>query len=419
MFALIDCNNFYASCERLFNPKLNGKPVVVLSNNDGCVVARSNEAKAVGIKMGVPIYQVKELIEKNNVTVFSSNYELYGDISNRVMSILSTFSPDYEIYSVDECFLKFDGFEKHFDYKKIGIEIKLKITKCVGIPVSVGFAQTKALSKIANKIAKKYPNETGGVHIIDNEEKRIKALKWTKIEDVWGIGRQHTKRLKAIGIVTALDFVQLPDEWIRRNMTIEGLRLKMDLMGIPSIQMEGVQNKKNIACTRSFENMLDNIIDVGERIATFSASLGEKLRKQKSHCNLITVFVLSNKHRQDLEQHKSSITIKTDYPTNSTLEINRLAQIALKSIYKVGVKYKKAGVIVSALTPANECQLKMFGGENPKHIDLMKVIDSTNEKIGGQVIRFGTNAMGKRWKMKQQQLSKRYTTNWNELLEVE
>lgn len=416
MFALVDCNNFYASCERVFKPQLIGKPIVVLSNNDGCVVARSNEAKKLGIAMGVPIFQIKDLVEQHQVNVFSSNYELYGDLSNRVMKILSSYSPLAEVYSIDECFLKFDGYEKYFDYKTMGLDMKSRVQQWVGIPISVGYAPTKALAKVANKIAKKFPEQTGGVHIIDTEEKRLKALKWTEIGDVWGIGRQHTKRLKALGVNNAYEFTMLGDEWVRKNMTIQGLRLKKDLMGVPSIQMEDVKDKKNIACTRSFENMLDKFSDVSERVATFSANLGEKLRKQNSHCNMISVFVLSNYHRKDLEQHRAFINIKTDFPTNSTLEINRLAQIALKSIYKDGIKYKKAGVIVSALTPAEEFQLKFFGGENPKHIDLMKAIDKTNKKIGGNVIRFGNNAFGKRWKMRQEHLSKCYTTRISDIL---
>jgi DNA polymerase V len=418
MFALIDCNNFYASCERLFQPHLNGKPVVVLSNNDGCVVARSNEAKAIGIKMGVPIFQIKELVEKHQVNVFSSNYELYGDLSNRVMAILAEYSPIFEVYSIDECFLKMEGYETYFDYKTMGLEMKTKVQKWVGIPISIGYAETKALAKIANKIAKKFPLQTQGVHIIDTEEKRIKALKWTEIGDVWGIGRQHTKRLKAIGINNAYQFTQLADEWVRKNMTVQGLRLKNDLMGISSIQMENIHDKKNIACTRSFETMFDKFQDVSERVATFSANLGEKLRKQNSHCSLISVFILSNYHRKDLEQHRAFINIKTEYPTNSTFELNRLAKVALKAIYKDGIKYKKAGVIVSALTPADEFQLKLFGGENPKHIDLMETIDKTNKKIGGNVIRFGNNAFGKRWKMRQEHLSKCYTTNFGEILSI-
>ncbi len=223
MFALIDCNNFYASCERVFRPDLNGKPVVILSNNDGCVIARSNEAKAIGIPMGAPAFKFDELFKQNNVHVFSTNFPLYGDMSNRVMNILSDFSPDMEIYSIDECFLKLHGFEL-FNLQEHGLNMRLKVVKWTGIPISVGMAPTKALAKAANRIAKKFPERTNGVYIIDTDEKREKALKWLKIEDVWGIGRQHAKRLQDIGVLTAFDFIKLSDDWVKKDMSIVGLR---------------------------------------------------------------------------------------------------------------------------------------------------------------------------------------------------
>ena len=418
MFALVDCNNFYASCERVFKPFLNGKPIVVLSNNDGCIVARSNEAKAIGIKMGVPLFEVKELVQQHNINVFSSNYELYGDMSNRVMNILATYSPEIEVYSIDEAFMRFNGFEKYFDLHSYGVEISEKVKLCTKIPISIGFAPTKALAKVANKIAKKFPERTQSTYVIDTEEKRIKALKWTKIEDVWGIGRQHAKRLNAINVNTAYEFTLLNDAWVRKNMSVVGLRLKHDLMGISSIDFEDVKPKQNIACTRSFEKMYDKLEDISERVSTFSTILGEKLRKQNSHCNLISVFVTSNYFRKDLEQHRAFLTVKTDYPTSSTLEINRVAQKVLKSIFKEGINYKKAGVILSGITPADNFQLKIFGGENPKHIDLMKAIDATNRKTGG-IVKFGGNDLKRRHKMRQEKLSQCYTTNWNEILQVD
>jgi DNA polymerase V len=330
MYALVDCNNFYASCERVFKPQLNGKPIVVLSNNDGCVVARSNEAKALGIKMGVPLFEVKDLVQKNNVHVFSSNYELYGDMSNRVMSMLATYSPEIEVYSIDEAFMRFDGFEQYFDLHSYGVNITQSVKQSTKIPISIGFAPTKALAKVANKIAKKFPERTQSCYVIDTEEKRIKALKWTEIVDVWGVGRQHAKRLKVIGVNTAFDFIQLSDAWVRKNMTVVGLRLKHDLMGIPSIDFEDVKPKQNIACTRSFEKMYDKLEDISERVSTFSAILGEKLRKQNSHCNLISVFVLSNHFRQDLAQHRAFLTIKTDYPTSLQIPVILTTQFQFK-----------------------------------------------------------------------------------------
>ncbi len=417
MFALIDCNNFYASCERVFNPTLIGKPIVVLSNNDGCAVARSNEAKELGVKMGVPLFEIKELVKQHQIHVFSSNYELYGSLSNRVMNVLSTFSPQIEIYSIDEAFLDFDGFQL-YDLEKYGVEIVETVKSTTHIPVSIGFAPTKSLAKVADKIAKKYPGRTNSSYVIDSEEKRIKALKWTKIEDVWGIGRRQSKKLREIGVSTAHEFTLLSDSWVRKNMTIVGLKLKNDLLGIKSIDFEDVQPKQSIACTRSFEGMYDTIEEINERISTFCTILGEKLRKQNSHCNLITVFINSNYFRSDLPQYKGVLTVKTDFPTNSTFEITRIAKSILKSIYKKGINYKKAGVIVSGLTPDDNFQLKLFGGENPKHIELMKSIDMINKRTGGMV-KFGGTDLKRIHKMKQENLSKRYTTNWSELLEVD
>lgn len=417
MFALVDCNNFYASCERVFNPSLIGKPIVVLSNNDGCVVARSNEAKALGIPMGAPAFEYDALFKANGVHVFSSNYELYGDISSRVMGVLASFTPDIEIYSIDEAFLKFNGFQNYFDINKESLKMVSEVKQNTGIPISIGIASTKALAKVANKIAKKFPERTNSVYVIDDDEKRIKALKWTKIEDVWGIGKQHTKRLNAIGVKNAYQFTELHDDWVRKNMTIQGLRLKKDLLGFSSIDFEDIKPKKNIAVTRSFEKMYDNKEEIAERLSTFSANCGEKLRKQNSHTNLIMVFLFSNFFRKDLPQHRGFISIKTDYPTNSSLEINRYAQIALESIFKSGIKYKKAGIIVSDITPADNFQLGLFHSENPKHIDLMQSIDLVNKRYGN-VVKFGRNDLKKRWKMKQLKVSKRYTTCWNEILEV-
>lgn len=417
MFALVDCNNFYASCERVFNPSLIGKPIVVLSNNDGCVVARSNEAKALGIPMGAPAFEYEALFKANNVNVFSSNYELYGDISSRVMSTLSTYTPEIEIYSIDEAFLKFGGFEKHFDLTDYAQKMVQEVKQNTKIPISVGIAKTKALAKVANKIAKKFPERTNSVYVIDDEGKRIKALKWTKIEDVWGIGRQHTKRLNSIGIKNAYQFTELHDEWVRKNMTIQGLRLKKDLLGFSSIDFEDIKPKKNIAVTRSFDKMYDTKVEIAERLSTFSASCGEKLRKQNSHTSLIMVFLYSNFFRKDLPQHRGFVSIKTDFPTNSTLEINRYAQLALDKIFKEGIKYKKAGIIVSEITPSDNFQLGLFHSENPKHIDLMQTIDLVNKRYGN-VVKFARNDLKKRWKMKQMKISKRYTTNWDDILEV-
>ena len=417
MFALVDCNNFYASCQRVFEPHLIGKPVVVLSNNDGCIIARSNEAKALGIPMGAPAFELKKLFEEHKIYVYSSNYALYGDMSSRVMNILSRFSPEIEVYSIDEAFLKFTGFNL-FDLDEYGLQIQRTVTKGTGIPISVGFAPTKALAKVANKIAKKFPERTKSVYTIDSDEKRIKALKWTKIEDVWGIGRKHAKRLRAKNVFTAYQFTQLSDEWVRKEMAVVGVRLKKELEGQPTLDIEKTQNKKTIATTRSFEKPFEKLEDISERVSTFTASCSEKLRKQNSHCNMIMVFLQTNYFRKDQPQYSRNCIITTDFPTNSTIELNHYAQIGLKAIFKEGYHYKKAGVVVMGLTPNSETQLSLFNSSNPKHQPLMSVIDKMNTNFGINKVRFATQSLGRQWKMKQEKLSKCYTTKVDEVISI-
>ena len=298
MYALVDCNNFYASCERVFQPQYNGKPVVILSNNDGCVISRSNEAKDVGVPMGAPEFKIRELLKEKNVKVFSSNYPLYGDLSNRVMKILEGFTPNVEIYSIDEAFLNFDGIAVS-DFHAYGIQMKTRVQKWVGIPVCVGFAPTKALSKVANRIAKKFQERTQGIYVIDAEEKRIKALKWTKIEDVWGIGFRLRKKMIAHSILTAYDFTKPQHEaWIRKEMGVIGMRLKYELEGKSVLDLEPIrEQKKSIATTRSFPKQIAEFDDLRERVATFASVCAEKLRKQKSCCQTIIVMLVIDKHK--------------------------------------------------------------------------------------------------------------------------
>jgi DNA polymerase V len=418
MFALIDCNNFYASCERVFQPKLRNKPIVILSNNDGCVIARSNEAKALGVPMGAPAFEYKELFITNDIHVFSSNYALYGDMSNRVMQMLATFSPDIEIYSIDEAFLKFEGFEENFDLQKHGDKIRYDVTKGTGIPISVGFAPTKALSKVANKIAKKFPDRTGSVYIIDTDEKRIKALKWMPIEDVWGIGRQNAKKLKARNINNAYDFTMLDDYWVKKYMSIVGLRLKNELLGNSCLDIEMPSDKKNIACTRSFDKNHTEKIHLEERVSTFAVTCAEKLRSQHSCCNTIMVFIHTNFHRKDLPQYSKSTVIKLPYPTNSSIEIAKFAKIALNRIFKQGFAYKKAGVIVMDFTPEEITQIKLFENTNPKHKDLMQALDSINSALGTKKVKLASQDIKKTWKMRQEKLSRHYTTRISEVIKI-
>jgi DNA polymerase V len=416
MFAHIDCNNFYVSCERVFNPSLNGKPVIVLSNNDGCAISRSNEAKALGIPMGAPAFKYKEIIEENNVHVFSANFPLYGDMSNRVMSILATFCPMQEIYSIDECFLDLSGFD--VDLKEYGLQMKERVYKWTGLPISIGIAPTKSLCKVATRVAKKFPKETNSVHVIDSEELRIKALKWLEIGEVWGIGRQYTKKLLAKNIKNAYQFTCMGDDWVKKHMSIVGLRLKHDLQGIPSIMIEEVKDKKNIATTRTFDYNTENYEDVKERIVTFTTKCAEKLRKQGSCCNSIQVFIATNFYRKDLPQYSNSICIKLPFATNSTFELAEYAVVGLEQIFKKGYAYKRAGVFVMDFTPENNQQLNLFQNRNAKHISIMKAMDKLNRKYGCDLLRLGAQAPGKTWRMKQEKLSPHYTTNINEVLTI-
>ena len=417
MYALVDCNNFYASCERVFNPSLQNKPVAVLSNNDGCIIARSDEVKKLNLPMGAPIFKWKDFCKHHKVTVLSSNYPLYGDMSARVMTILEQFSPNVEVYSIDEAFIDLTGFNHH-DFNAYGKSIRKRILKWTGIPTCVGIAPTKALCKVANKIARKFPKETGGVYVIDTDEKRLKGLKWTAIKNVWGIGRRLEKRLVLKGCKTAFDFTQLSDEWVRRNFSITEWRLKKDLEGIPTIEFEIKEIKRSISTTRSFEQAESNIEDITERISTFAACCSEKLRAQKSSCHMVIVMLRSDRHKKNTEQYSASKTVVFSYPTDSTLSITKAAVEAIKIIFKKGVNYKKAGVIVTGLVPTNNHQLNLFLHENPKHKPLMSAIDHLNKKFKTTAIKLANQDLQRTWKMKQEHLSPKYTTKINDIITV-
>lgn len=417
MFALVDCNNFYASCERVFNPNLRNKPIAILSNNDGCVISRSDEAKAIGLPMGAPAFKYESFCKANKIQILSSNYPLYGDMSNRVMKILEQFTPDVEVYSIDEAFLEFKDFGD-YDFQDYGNQIRKRILKWTGIPTSVGIAPTKALSKVAGKIARKFPNETKGVYVIDSEEKRIKALKWIKLEAVWGIGRGLKKRLSAKNCKTAYDFVQLTDDWIRNHFSITEWKLKKDLEGIPTLKLDDFKTKRTIATTRSFEYTFSDLDNIKERVSTFATSCAEKLRKQGSSCHTIIVILSSDRHKKDLEQHRASTKVNLSYPTDSSLIISNNAIEAVTSIYKKGIKYKRAGVIVTGLVPANNHQLHLFEHENPNHKPLMSVIDNMNKKYKGYKIKLGNQDLERTWKMRQERLSPRYTTDINDIIKI-
>ena len=413
MFGLMDCNNFYASCERVFNPALNGKPIVVLSNNDGCVIARSNEAKALGIKMGVPAYQIKDDIQKYGISVFSSNYTLYGDMSGRVMSILAEQVPEMEVYSIDEAFLNLEGIR---DIQSLGTDIINKVIRGTGIPVSLGIAPTQTLAKVANKFAKKYP-AYNRLCIIDTEEKRTKALQLTEIGDIWGIGHRQVAKLEKQGVKTAYDFTELPESWVRKNMTVVGERTWKELQGISCIDMETTPPAKKQICTsRSFGKMVEDIDTMSEAIATHASTCAKKLRQQKSYAMSLMAFIHTNNFRKDSPQYWRNTVIHLPIPTNDTLEIVHYALAGLKTIFMQGYQYKKTGVIITEITDST--QLGLFDSvDREKRERLQQTIDKINGKHS-RLVKLAIQGTGRNWKLKQKQLSGHYTTDINQIISI-
>ena len=417
MFGLIDCNNFYASCERVFNPSLNRRPVVVLSNNDGCVIARSAEAKALGIPMGEPAYKLKALIEANQVVVFSSNYVLYGDMSHRVMTTVAQFAPDMEIYSIDEAFLLFDGFE-NINLKEYGEKIVRTTTRNTGIPVSLGIAPTKTLAKLANKFAKKY-KDYKGVCVIDTDEKREKALKLTAVGDVWGIGRQYAKKLEYYSIHTAWDFTQRSKSWVRHTMGVVGERTWLELKGTPCVEMDKTTTKKSICTSRSFGERLTELSPISEAVSNFAASCAEKLRKQHSLASVIMVFIQTNPNATNLPQHCKQVVLQLPVPTNDTTELINFALRGLKAIFAEGFQFKKAGVIVSELVPERPLQGDLFDTRNrDKFSRIMTVMDSLNASYGKQKVKIAAQGFDRKWRLKNEKLSPCYSTKLEDVLEI-
>ena len=411
MIAIVDCNNLYCSCERVFNPTFENRPVVVLSNNDGIIIARSNEAKDLGIRMGEPVFKVRELLIKNNVAVFSSNYTLYGDMSRRVMNILSEMSPNIEIYSVDEAFLDFSGFEK-YNITDYSLEIKQKIRQWTGIPVSVGVAETKTLAKIASRIAKKNPS-FNGVFVIDKESVRIDSLHKTSIEDVWGIGRRLSAMLHACGIHTALDFANTDPKWVKQRMTITGLRTWNELNGESCIELETVESrKKSIVTSRTFGEYITEKAILSEALANFAVKCAYKLRKQKSCARELVIFIKTNHLKAGIEQYYGTQIMELPVATNSSIEIIKYVNMLLERIYKPGLLYNKAGVIVQNIVSEDCVQGNLFDTiDRPKHNKLMKVIDNYNDYIGREKIRIMAQGFSRKWHLKNEHISKCFSTN--------
>lgn len=418
MFALVDCNNFYASCERVFNPKLEGKPIIVLSNNDGCAIARSEEAKALGVQMGTPAFMIEDLITANNIQVFSSNYSLYGDLSDRVMTILTSFAPAIEFYSIDEAFLDLTDLINQ-DLETLGQLIRTTVKQHTGIPVTVGIAATKTLAKMANRFAKKQ-KKTTGIHWLRGPKEVQEALEFTAVGDIWGIGGQRTKLLLRHGFKTAADLVKAPDDWVLKEMTVVGHRLLNELRGTPSIEWElETPPKKNICTSRSFGKLMTAKKDITQAVANYTASCAEKLRKQNSCAGKIHLFLQTNPHRKEDRQYFRSITIPLTVASNNTSELVKTARWALQKIFRPGFNYMKCGIILMDLVPAAEVQSGIFDKQDrARDFQVMKTIDQVNRSLGQDAVRLAVQGFEKRYKLRQAHLSPRYTTRIDEIVKI-
>jgi len=413
MFALVDCNSFYASCEKVFRPDLTQKPVVVLSNNDGCIIARSQEAKSLGVKMGEPYFKRKNFFTKNNISVFSANFTLYGDLSNRVMQVLSDFSPDIEIYSIDEAFLDLSGFENLADYAK---QIKISVEKRTHIPISIGLGPTKTLAKLANYLAKK-SKVYHGSYFLEDIQQAVKNHGSILVNEVWGIGNRYAKKLNRRGVYTVEDFMKLPEKWVYKEMTVVGLRTYRELHGKPCIPLEGnVPDKKAIMTSRSFGKPLEKLSDIEDALCTFGANAMAKLRKQNSCTSMISVFLETNIFKVYTPQYRNSITIKLPMPTDSTLIVNKYASYALKKIYKEGFFYKKTGILLTDLTPKSKQQLELFAAfDTAKHSRIMEACDRLNGKYHKSLVKTALEGTKKEFSMRQESKSKAFTTQWADI----
>ncbi|WPO89853.1 Y-family DNA polymerase [Chryseobacterium sp. HR92] len=410
MIALIDGNNFYASCERIFNYEWRGRPVVVLSNNDGCAIARSNEAKALGIPMGEPYFKLKHFEKTHGLIVCSANFVLYGDISNRVVQITRRYCNDIEVYSIDESFLFLDGYMDQ--YKKM-VDLRKDVLQGLDLPTSIGMAPSKTLAKVANKIAKKFPEKTGSVYMIDTHKKLEAALKWFPLEDIWGIGRRYHDRFKNYGAHTAWDFTQFPDDFLRNEMGILGVRMKKELLGEAQYTMSIPEPKKMISTTRTFDTGHAEYDYVHERISTFAAECARKLREQKSCCRHVTVFIMTDRFKQNQVQYSDSFTVTLPNPSNSSIDISKFAKKALDKIFINGPKYRKAGVITSTFVPETERMTSMFDSDfHEKHKPLMNAMDLMNNRLGKQKIKLASQDIQRTWKMDQKHLSPKYSTSF-------
>jgi DNA polymerase V len=419
MYALVDCNNFFVSCERAFQPDLEGKAVVVLSNNDGCVVARSNESKKMGIAMGTPFFKVKSLVDAHQLYVRSSNYTLYGDLSARVMSILSSAAPKLEIYSIDEAFMIMDGLDEE-NMVQVCRALVVKIRKWVGIPVSIGIAPTKTLAKIANHFAKRYPAYKG-VCTIDNEDRRVKALSLTTIDDVWGIGWRGAPKLAALGVHTADDFARKPKQWIQKRMGVTGIRTWMELNGQVAVEEELPDKRKSICTSRSFAEMIPDEKELSLRISDFAAMCAHKLRDEGSAAYTVSVFMQTNHFRPELVQYDGEGSLHLAVAASSAPEIVGAALRVMRTIFRDGCQYKRAGVIVTDIVDAQSVQTSLFDYDQTlreKEDKLSQVMDEVNVS-GRSMLRLATQRPGHYADgIRSDYRSRLYSTSWDEMMEV-
>jgi DNA polymerase V len=418
MFALVDCNNFYASCERVFNAKIIHRPVVVLSNNDGCIIARSNEAKALGFKMGDPLFKVRELIDRHSVVVFSSNYTLYGDMSSRVMQTLQGFVPEVEVYSIDEAFLNLSGIASD-QFMPLASEIRQRVKQWTGIPVSVGIAATKTLAKAANRFAKKDP-ASGGCWIIGDEHARMDALSRLPIGDVWGIGPKWAKKLELHGVTTAADFCRQADSWIKQRMNVVGLRTAWELRGEACIPLElAPPPKKGICVSRMFGHRLTEYEPVQQALIAYVTRAGEKLRQDKLHAEQMTVFLHNSPFTTAEPYYGNTASIALPYATSDTAELIRHACMALKRIYRDGYHYAKCGVRLDELSSNAVRQGDLFDQrDTERNSRLMVTLDSINHRMGRDTVFYAGSGIKRDWKAFANMKTQHFTTDWWQLLSI-
>jgi DNA polymerase V len=417
MFALIDCNNFYVSCERLFQPALMGKAVVVLSNNDGCVIARSDEAKALGIPMGLPAFKLAALVKAHAIEVYSSNYTLYGDLSARVMTTLTQWTPEVEVYSIDEAFLQFAPLPLDA-LTAYGQTMRATIQQWTGIPVSIGIGPTKTLAKLANRLAKRSP-EAQGVVTLTVPSEIDTTLARTPVADIWGIGPGYTRRLKAHAITTALQLRDAHDRWIRQQLGVVGQRLVWELRGISCLPLALCPPpKQSLMVSRSFGRPITTLIEMREAVATYMTRAAEKLRRHQVAAGVLTVFLMTNRFT-DEPHYTNSVTIPLPVATQDTAELIRYALRGVEQIFRVGYRYQKAGVILTALVPTHQIQAHLFDRhDRERSTKLMAAIDTINTAWGAGTVRYAAVGLQPGWLMRCARRSRRYTTRWRELAVV-